>query len=86
MPVIPDSIGKYYEVNKIVRSRLEHALTDYDRKQSTRRGYNPYALTHYLGAISDAWILVSQGKSWEEALRQVLCDRVLDVALKAIGS
>lgn len=31
--------------------RLASLLTQYDQKQSTKRGHNPYALGHYLGAV-----------------------------------
>jgi hypothetical protein len=31
---------------------LTHKLTSYDRKQSSKPGYNVYALSHYMGAVS----------------------------------
>lgn len=66
------------------KDRIVAALTEYDRRQSTRRGYNHYALGHYLGALQEAEKLVDDGQSWSDALPQVFCDRVLDVCLRAI--
>lgn len=68
------------------RARVTAALTAYDRKMENKRGYNRYAIAYYLNAVSEASILVSQGETWERALRLVLCDRVLNVALRAIGA
>lgn len=36
-----------------LRSTLLHAVTQYDRKQSTKRHYNIYALPQYLGRVQD---------------------------------
>lgn len=37
--------------NKIFESILIHAVTEFDKKQSARKGYNPYALAQYMFAI-----------------------------------
>ena len=71
--------------DEMIRTRIVSALTDYDRKQSTRRGYNHYALAMYLGALQDAAEMVGKGKTWPVALDAVFNDRVLAVAIKAIG-
>ena len=36
-----------------IKSRILHALTEYDRKQSLKKHYNPYALGIYCGALND---------------------------------
>jgi hypothetical protein len=65
---------------------LSHAVTEYDRKQSTKRGYNIYALPQYLGAINERVIpAIESGMSVREAIRKGFCGRLLDVCLKAVG-
>lgn len=67
-----------------VKDRIVHALTAYDRQQSSRRGFNPHALAMYFQALDEAEEMVSKGKTWERALNAVFCDRVLATALRAI--
>ena len=67
-----------------MRQKLINALTDYDRKQSTRRGYNHHALALYFEALDEAMIEVDRGQSVEVALRNYFNDRVLEVCLKAV--
>jgi hypothetical protein len=67
------------------KQKLVNALTEYDRKQSTRRGYNHHALALYFQALDEAEAAVTKGKEWKIALQGVFNDRVLDVCLKAIG-
>ena len=38
---------------ELLHFKLVHAVTEYDRKQSTKRGYNPYALGQYLQRIQE---------------------------------
>jgi len=66
------------------KQKLIHALTEYDRKQSMRRGYNPHALAIYFGALDEAENAVNRGQSWWLALTERFNDRVLDVCLKAV--
>lgn len=65
--------------------KLVHTLTEYDRKQSGKRGYNPYALAHYLGAVQRFDELVKEGKPTRQALCECFCGRLLDLALKTAG-
>ena len=67
-----------------VKDRIVHALTKYDRQQSSRRGFNPHALAMYFAALDEAEEMVSNGKTWERALNAVFNDRALTVALEAI--
>ena len=48
--------------------KLMHAVTEYDRKQSTRKGYNPYALPQYFAAVNDALADIAAGTSPRAAL------------------
>lgn len=73
-----------------MRLKIVCALTEYDRKQSTRKGYNPYALPLYLGSLHRVEQLASLSENLATfELRRLFvrffCDRVLDVVLKAIG-
>jgi hypothetical protein len=45
------------------KQRIVAALTEYDRKQSTRRGYNPHALALYLEALDSAETEVQRGRT-----------------------
>ena len=67
-----------------VRDRVVHALTAYDRKQSTRRGYNMHALSLYFMALDNAAELVSKGQTWPTALSEVFEGPVLKATLKAL--
>lgn len=68
-----------------MKQKLVNALTDYDRKQSTRRGYNPYALALYFEALDDVMMAVKSGRDIRKALANSFNDRVLDACLRAIA-
>ena len=69
-----------------LQGKLITAVTEYDRKQSSKRGYNPHALGQYLAAIDEALGLVSKGKSIEYALSATFTDRLLNICLRAIAA
>jgi hypothetical protein len=62
---------------------LTHAATAYDRKQSTKRGYNHYALAHYFNAVELICADIANGVNPVRAIKQHTLDRVQDVYLKA---
>lgn len=64
---------------------LVHAVTEYDRKQQGKRGYNIWALPQYLGAVETAEQRIAEGKTTREALVASFCGRLLDVVLKSVG-
>jgi hypothetical protein len=66
-------------------STLAHVVTEYDRQQSSKRGYNIYALAQYLGAADDAIALTVQGVELRAALLRSFNGRLLDRCLKACG-
>ena len=68
-----------------IHYKLLHAVTDYDRKQSTEPGYNVYALSLYLGAIDRAERRIEEGQSLRQALVASFTGRLLTVVLKAVG-
>lgn len=68
-----------------LHDKLIHAITEYDRQESTKRGYNPNALGIMLGALHSADEYIAQGKD----VRAVLCGhftgRLLSRLLKVAG-
>jgi len=68
-----------------IHDTLLHALTEYDRKQSSKRGYNMYALPQYIGRLHDIDADLAQGADLRAALTAAFCGRLLDVCLKAVG-
>lgn len=67
------------------RTRLTMAVTDYDRKQQGKAGYNIYALPQYLGAVHRAEDEVADGATIRAALLRCFTGRLLTVTLKAVG-
>ena len=68
-----------------LQTTLASAATQYDIKQSTKRGYNPYGLGLYLEAVERAVKAVEQGSDVRTALLRCFNDRLLDAMLKAVG-
>lgn len=68
-----------------IRTALVHAATQYDIRQSKRRGYNPYALAQYLARIEDVELDIAAGQTPRAALYAAFNDRLLDTLLTAIG-
>lgn len=68
-----------------VHDTLVHAVTEYDRKQSTKPGYNIYALAHYIGRVQDVTADVESETPIRKALLKGFTGRLLDVCLKAVG-
>lgn len=68
-----------------IKSTLIHAVTEFDRKSSTKRGYNPYALGIYMQRVDEVCADIERGASPRKALCAGFNDRLLDHCLKAIG-
>jgi hypothetical protein len=70
-----------------LESKLVHAVTAWDKKQMTKRGYNIYALPQYLLRCDEAIADIRRGAGRDADIRCALianfCDRLLDVVLKA---
>lgn len=67
------------------RIKLFNALTAYDKKQSTKKGYNPYALGHYAAALSRTAEMVENGAELREAIIRCFLGRLQTALLKAVG-
>lgn len=68
-----------------VREKLTHALTQWDIKQSKKRGYNPYALGQYLIAVDRVTNAMNCGVTIREALLDNFCDRILNLCIKTLN-
>ncbi len=71
---------KTEELNKLVS-----AVTEFDRKQSTRRGYNPNALGIYLERVFQIESAVDNGQELRSAVIAGFSDRIRDHILRSIG-
>lgn len=72
-------------MNATIRTKLVNAVTEYDRKQSTKRFYNHYALGQYLAAIDNAAEDMENGDTIRAALLNCFNGKLLDVCLVAVG-
>lgn len=70
---------------KEMHARLELAVTEYDRRQSKRKGYNPYALGQYLSAVNDIGALLAIDAEPRKAILSRMKGRLADHCLKALS-
>lgn len=67
------------------RDRLVFSLTEYDRKQSTKKGYNHYALAHYFAAIDNVEEYMTKGLTLRQAIMRSYLGRLCDFILGKMG-
>ncbi len=67
------------------RDRLISAFTQYDAKQSTKRGHNPYALGIYFQRADDICADVAAGADPRAAICAGISDRLLSFVLRSMG-
>ena len=67
------------------RLKLQTAITEYDRRQSRGRRYNPNALGLMLGALQDAERDVERGASLARALYDNFQDTLLSALERSVG-
>ena len=72
-------------MDTLTHAKLLNALTAYDRKQSTKKFYNRYALGHYCAALGRARELMAEGQTLRAALLATFNDRLLSAVLKSVG-
>ncbi len=65
--------------------KIQTALIKLDSKQRRKAGYNPYAMSHYMGALGNIKDMVKSGSTLRAACCACLCGRLLDVVLKSLG-
>jgi len=68
-----------------LETKLVHAVTEFDRAQSRRKGYNPHALAHYLRLASAIALAIENGQAPRDAARTRCSDRLLATILRALG-
>ena len=72
-----ESITKSHRIHTMnLHSQLDHYLTQWDIKQSTKRGYNTFALGIYLERAADLASDVAQGATISDAIDVHFCDRI----------
>jgi hypothetical protein len=67
------------------KTKLVHVVTEYDRKQEAKRGFNRYALAQYLQALDCVGNDIKAGYNLRDAFVNNFCGRLLDVLLRAVG-
>lgn len=72
------------EERQLALCTLRHAVTRYDRRQEGRKGYNPYALGLYMGAVGRVEQDLLAGASLRGALVHNFNGRLLDFCLKSL--
>ncbi len=60
----------------LLHIRLDSAVTQWDIRQSKKRGYNPFALGMYLARVEDVVKLVRQGMPVPDAIDRNFNDRL----------
>lgn len=68
-----------------LHDKLLHELTEYDRKESTKRGYNRNALGIYMETLQSAMGYIDAGKDVRKVLVGHFCGRLLTKLLKTAG-
>ena len=68
-----------------IRFQLIHAVTDYDKRQSRRSGYNRYALPQYCAAVNNIMADLDSGADLRAAVCAALLGRLLSRALRELG-
>jgi hypothetical protein len=68
-----------------IKAKLLHAVTEWDRRASKRKGYNPYALGLMFEAVDRTSTAIEGGTTVRAALMANFNDRLLDHCLKAVG-
>jgi hypothetical protein len=73
------------EIDQTLHNKLVDAVTAYDRKQESKRGYNRYALAQYLARVQEVSADIAKGADIRAAITAGFTGRLLDACLKAVG-
>lgn len=66
-------------------ARIVNGFTSFDRRASTRKGYNPYALAMYCAAIDNVKEYMAAGYTLRQAVIKSYLGRLCDAILKELG-
>lgn len=69
----------------LLHLRLVNAVTTYDRKQTGKRGFNPYALPQYLERAEEICADVAAGASVKAAICAGFTGPLRTACLRAVG-
>lgn len=72
-------------LNMNLHDTLIHTVTSYDRKQSTKKGYNHYALGIYFQRIEEICADVAAGADVRKAVTAGFTGRLVDTCLRALN-
>ena len=67
------------------KDTLIHAVTEFDRRASTRKGRNPHALGIYFQRVDEVCADIDNGADPRAAILAGFSGRVADTCLKALG-
>jgi len=67
------------------KDKLISAVTQYDRKQSSKRGYNFYALPQYMARVDLICNDIAAGAGESDAIKAGFDGRLADACLRALG-
>ena len=56
-----------------IRQKLVSAITEYDRQNESKLGFNKYALGQYFIALGKAEVMVDGHETWKEAIYTWFC-------------
>lgn len=68
-----------------IKDKLIHAVTDYDRKQSTKPGHNPYALGIYFERVDAICADIDAGADPRAAIVAGFTGRLVASCLRELG-
>lgn len=71
-------------IDPVKRAKILNAIVEYDKKESTKKHYNPHALALCCGSLQNGDIYVKEGKTLRQAMVKCFNGRLLDKVLKAI--
>lgn len=68
-----------------IRDKLIAAVTEYDRKQSTKKQYNRYALAQYLARVDEVMDDIANGASVRDAVFAGFVGQLGDACMRSLG-
>jgi hypothetical protein len=68
-----------------IRNKLATAVTTYDRKQSGKRFYNPYALGQYLARVAEVAADIERGAAVRPAIIAGFTGPLCNAVLRSVG-
>lgn len=68
-----------------IKHKLLHAVTQYDRKQSTKANYNHHALGIYMQRVDDVVADILSGATVRQAIIAGFSGPLCNAVLKAVG-